>query len=46
VLPKVTTAIRATLTAEIGSIVYDTDLSKAFVASASTASTDSWEALN
>ena len=42
VLPKLSTADRALQSAEVGTIVYDTTLSKAFVCSTEAVGTDNW----
>ena len=43
ILPKMTTAIRRSLAAEIGTLVYDTDLSKICFSKSATVATASWE---
>lgn len=41
--PKTTTAIRRTMAAEPGTIVFDTDLSKLVFSKSATVATASWE---
>lgn len=45
ILPKVTTAVRDTLVAEIGTIVYDTTQNKLCFCKAATAGATSWEVI-
>ena len=43
VLPKMTTAVRNTLVAEIGTVIYDTTQNKLCFCKAKTAAAASWE---
>lgn len=43
ILPKMTTTVRRSLAAEIGTLVYDTDLNKIVFAKSATVATASWE---
>jgi len=43
ILPKMTTAVRRSLAAEIGTLVYDTDLGKICFSKSATVATASWE---
>ena len=43
ILPNMTTAVRRSLAAEIGTLVFDTDLSKVCFAKSATVATASWE---
>ena len=43
IIPKTTTAIRRSMAAEPGTIVFDTDLSKLVVSKSATVATASWE---
>lgn len=43
VLPKMTTAVRNTLNAEVGTLIYDTTLDKVCFKNDVAASSDSWE---
>lgn len=45
VIPKVTTAVRDTLNAEVGTIIYDTTQNKLCFCKSSTAAAASWEAI-
>ena len=45
VLPKITTAIRDTLVAEIGTIIYNTTTNKVNFCKAAVAAAGSWEAV-
>lgn len=45
VLPKITTAVRNTLIAEIGTLIYNTTTNKINVCKAATAAAASWEAV-
>lgn len=43
IIPKMTTTVRRSLAAEIGTLVYDTDLNKLVVCKSATVATASWE---
>jgi hypothetical protein len=43
ILPNVTTAVRRSMAAEIGTILFDTDLSKICFSKSATVATASWE---
>ena len=45
ILPIVSTAIKNTLVADIGTLVFDSDLSKVSICKTKTAGASSWEAI-
>ncbi len=45
VIPKMTTTVRDTMTAEVGTIIYDTTQNKLCFKNDAAASSDSWEVI-